>query len=130
VTDSPARSRGVDGTPEKTRRACQLSLKRLGVDKIDVYYLHRVDPQVPIDETVGVMAELVRAGKVRYLGLSEASADKVRRTHQIHPITAVQTEYSLFTREPEQNLIPVLRELEYMLHLTSRRDAIDRHMRT
>jgi aryl-alcohol dehydrogenase-like predicted oxidoreductase len=115
VTDSPVHSRGVDGTPENARRACDVSLKRLGVDQIGLYYLHRVDPQVPIEETVGAMAELVRAGKVRYLGLSEASADKVRRAHQIHPITAVQTEYSLFSREPEGNLIPVLRELDIAL---------------
>ena len=115
VTDSPVQSRGVDGTPENARKACDVSLKRLGVDQIDLYYLHRVDPQVPIEETVGAMAELVRAGKVRYLGLSEASADKVRRAHRIHPITAVQTEYSLFSREPEESLMPVLRELDIAL---------------
>jgi len=115
VTDSPVQSRGVDGSPENARRACDLSLKRLGVDHIDLYYLHRVDPQVPIEETVGAMGELVRAGKVRYLGLSEASADKVRRAHRIHPIAAVQTEYSLFSREPEVDLIPVLRELDIAL---------------
>ena len=85
------------------------------MDHIDLYYLHRVDPQVPIEETVGAMADLVRAGKVRFLGLSEASADKVRRAHRIHPITAVQTEYSLFSREPEENLLPVLRELDIAL---------------
>src|SRR5215469_13410873 len=78
VADSPVQSRGVDGTPENARRACDLSLRRLGVDQIDLYYLHRVDPQVPIEETVGAMAELIRAGKVRYLGLSEASTDNVR----------------------------------------------------
>ena len=115
VTDSPLHSRGVDGSPENARRACDLSLKRLGVDQIDLYYLHRVDPQVPIEETVGAMAELVHAGKVRYLGLSEASADNVRRGHKVHPITAVQTEYSLFSREPEENLLPVLRELDIAL---------------
>jgi aryl-alcohol dehydrogenase-like predicted oxidoreductase len=115
VTDSPVQNRGVDGSPENARRTCDLSLKRLGVDQIDLYYLHRVDPQVPIEETVGAMGELVRAGKVRYLGLSEASADKVRRAHRIHPITAVQTEYSLFSREPEEDLIPVLRELDIAL---------------
>lgn len=115
VTDSPFQSRGVNGTPENARKACDQSLKRLAVDQIDLYYLHRVDPQVPIEETVGAMADLVRAGKVRYLGLSEASADKVRRAHRIHPITAVQTEYSLFSREPEENLIPVLRELDVAL---------------
>ena len=96
VTDSPVQSRGIDGSPENARRACDLSLKRLGVDQIDLYYLHRVDPQVPIEETVGAMGELVRAGKVRYLGLSEASADKVRRAHLDILITAVQTQYSLF----------------------------------
>jgi len=115
VIDSSVRNRGVDGTPENARRSCDLSLKRLGVDQIDLYYLHRVDPQVPIEETVGAMAELVRAGKVRYLGLSEPSPDKVRRAHRIHPITAIQTEYSLFSREPEENLFPVLRELDIAL---------------
>jgi aryl-alcohol dehydrogenase-like predicted oxidoreductase len=115
VTNSPPQNRGVDGTPENARQACDQSLKRLGVDHIDLYYLHRVDPQVPIEETVGAMAELVRAGKVRYLGLSEASADKVRRACEIHPITAVQTEYSLFSREPEEQLLPVLRDLDIAL---------------
>ena len=115
VTDSRVQNRGVDGSPENARRACDLSLKRLGVDQIDLYYLHRVDPQVPIEETVGAMGELVRAGKVRYLGLSEASADKILRAQQIHPITAVQTEYSLFSREPEEDLLPVLRELDIAL---------------
>jgi len=103
--------RGIDGTPENARRACDKSLQRLGVDQIDLYYLHRVDPQVPIEETVGAMAELVRAGKVRHLGLSEAAPATVRRAHKIHPIAAVQTEYSLFSREPEDDLLPVLREL-------------------
>jgi aryl-alcohol dehydrogenase-like predicted oxidoreductase len=115
VTDSPVQNRGVDGSPENARRACDLSLKRLGVDQIDLYYLHRVDPLVPVEETVGAMGELVRAGKVRHLGLSEASADKVRRAHRIHPITAVQTEYSLFSREPEEELLPALRELDIAL---------------
>jgi aryl-alcohol dehydrogenase-like predicted oxidoreductase len=115
VTNSPPQNRGVDGTPENARHACDQSLKRLGVDHIDLYYLHRVDPQVPIEETVGAMAELVRAGKVRYLGLSEASADKVRRACEVHPITAVQTEYSLFSREPEEQLLPVLRDLDIAL---------------
>jgi aryl-alcohol dehydrogenase-like predicted oxidoreductase len=115
VTDSAVQNRGFDGTPENARRVCDLSLKRLGVDQIDLYYLHRVDPQVPIEETVGAMAELVRVGKVRYIGLSEASADKVRRAHRIHPITAVQTEYSLFSREPEEDLMPMLRELDIAL---------------
>lgn len=111
VRDSPGQSRDVDGTPENARRACDQSLQRLDVEQIDLYYLHRVDPQVPIEETVGAMAELVHAGKVRYLGLSEASAQTVRRAYKIHPIVAVQTEYSLFSRDPEDDLLPVLREL-------------------
>jgi aryl-alcohol dehydrogenase-like predicted oxidoreductase len=111
VMDSPVQDRGVDGTPENARRACDKSLQRLGVEQIDLYYLHRVDPYVPIEETVGAMAELVRAGKVRHLGLSEASPKTVRRAHKIHPIAAVQTEYSLFSREPEDGLLPVLHEL-------------------
>ena len=115
VMDSPVQDRGVDGTPEHARRACDRSLQRLGVEHIDLYYLHRVDPKVPIEETVGAMAELVHAGKVRYLGLSEASAETVRRAHKIHPIHAVQTEYSLFSREPEDHLLPVLHELEIAL---------------
>lgn len=104
-------NRGVDGRPESVRRACDESLKRLGVEQIDLYYLHRVDPQVPIEETVGAMAELVGAGKVLHLGLSEAAPDTVRRAHKVHPIAALQNEYSLFTREPEEELLPVLREL-------------------
>ena len=111
VTDSDIQNRGVDGTPENARKACDSSLQRLGVEQIDLYYLHRVDPKVPIEETVGAMAELVCAGKVRYLGLSEASAETVRRAHKVHPITAIQTEYSLFSREPEDDLLPTLREL-------------------
>jgi aryl-alcohol dehydrogenase-like predicted oxidoreductase len=115
VTSSPVQDRGVDGTPENARRACDQSLQRLGVEQIDLYYLHRVDPQVPIEETVGAMAELVRAGKVRHLGLSEASPETVRRAHKVHPIAAVQTEYSLFSREPEDGLLQVLRELDIAL---------------
>src|SRR5882724_88122 len=111
VTDSPVQDRGVDGTAENARRACDKSLERLGVEHIDLYYLHRVDPEVPIEETVGAMADLVRAGKVRHLGLSEASPETVRRAHKVHPIAAIQTEYSLFSREPEDGLLPVLREL-------------------
>jgi aryl-alcohol dehydrogenase-like predicted oxidoreductase len=111
VTDSPVQDRGVDGTPANVRRACDRSLERLAVDRIDLYYLHRVDPSVPIEETVGAMAELVDAGKVRYLGLSEASSQTVRRAHKVHPIAAIQTEYSLFSREPEDGLLQVLREL-------------------
>jgi aryl-alcohol dehydrogenase-like predicted oxidoreductase len=106
-----APDRSVDGTPENARRSCDLSLQRLGVDVIDLYYLHRVDPQVPIEETVGAMADLVRAGKVRHLGVSEASAATVRRSHRVHPISAIQTEYSLFTRDPESGLLPTLNEL-------------------
>jgi aryl-alcohol dehydrogenase-like predicted oxidoreductase len=104
-------NRGVDGSPANARRSCDLSLQRLGVEHIDLYYLHRVDPNVPIEETVGAMAELVQAGKVRHIGLSEASPDTIRRADRVHPIAAVQTEYSLFTREPEDELLPVLREL-------------------
>jgi aryl-alcohol dehydrogenase-like predicted oxidoreductase len=111
VMDSPIRDRGVDGSPENARRACDKSLQRLGVEQIDLYYLHRVDPKVPIEETVGAMAELVHAGKVRHLGLSEASPETVRRAHKVHPIAAIQTEYSLFSREPEDGLLQVLREL-------------------
>lgn len=101
----------VDGSPAYVREACERSLRRLGVEQIDVYYLHRVDQKVPIEETVGAMAELVREGKVRHLGLSEVSAATLRRAHAVHPIAAVQTEYSLFTREPEDDLFPTLREL-------------------
>lgn len=102
---------GVDGRPEYVRQACEASLKRLGVDHIDLYYQHRVDPKTPIEETVGAMAELVKAGKVRYLGLSEAAAATLRRAHQVHPITALQTEYSLWSRDPEQDILPTCREL-------------------
>lgn len=111
VFGSSVQDRAVDGTPENGRRACDQSLERLGVEHIDLYYLHRVDPKVAIEETVGGMAELVRAGKVRHLGLSEASPQTVRRAHKVHPIAAIQTEYSLFSREPEDGLLPVLREL-------------------
>ncbi|WP_416311382.1 aldo/keto reductase [Pseudomonas sp. W03] len=100
--DQPA-SRGANGRPEYVRQAVEGSLKRLGTDHIDLYYQHRVDPTVPIEETVGAMAELVRAGKVRYLGLSEASAETLERAHKVHPITALQSEYSLWTRDPEEN---------------------------
>ncbi len=111
VPGSSDQNRAVDGTPENARRCCDLSLQRLGIDVIDLYYLHRVDPRVPIEDTVGAMADLVRAGKVRHIGLSEASSATVRRAHKVHPITAVQTEYSLFTRDPEDELLPTLREL-------------------
>jgi aryl-alcohol dehydrogenase-like predicted oxidoreductase len=103
--------RTIDGSPGYVREACEGSLRRLGVDHIDLYYQHRVDPNTPIEETVGAMAELVKEGKVRHLGLSEASAATIRRAHAIHPITAVQSEYSLWTRDVEQEVIPVLSEL-------------------
>ena len=103
--------RGVSGKPEYVRSSCEASLKRLGVDMIDLYYQHRVDPQTPIEETVGAMAELVREGKVRFLGLSEASPVTIRRAHAVHPIAALQTEYSLWTRDPEDEVIPTTREL-------------------
>jgi aryl-alcohol dehydrogenase-like predicted oxidoreductase len=102
---------GINGRPEYVRAACDASLQRLGVDHIDLYYQHRVDKTVPIEDTVGAMAELVEAGKVRHLGLSEASADTIRRAHAVHPITALQTEYSLWEREPETKVFPVLAEL-------------------
>jgi aryl-alcohol dehydrogenase-like predicted oxidoreductase len=108
--DAP-NDRATDGSPENARRVCEASLKRLGVEHIDLFYQHRVDPNVPIEETVGAMAELVHAGKVRYLGLSEASAATIRRAHDTHPITAVQSEYSLWTRDPEDEVLPTLREL-------------------
>ncbi|MBU2696123.1 aldo/keto reductase [Pimelobacter sp. 30-1] len=103
--------RGINGSPEYVRAACDASLQRLGVDHIDLYYQHRVDQNVPIEETVGAMKELVEAGKVRHLGLSEASADTIRRAHAVHPITALQTEYSLFTRDLEDEILPTVREL-------------------
>ncbi|UTT70446.1 aldo/keto reductase [Arthrobacter sp. DNA4] len=102
---------GINGKPEYVRSACDASLQRLGVDHIDLYYQHRVDKTVPIEDTVGAMAELVQAGKVRHLGLSEASAETIRRAHAVHPITALQTEYSLWEREPETKVFPVLAEL-------------------
>ncbi|BBH16612.1 oxidoreductase [Nocardioides baekrokdamisoli] len=102
---------GINGRPEYVRSACDASLQRLGVDHIDLYYQHRVDQSVPIEETVGAMKELVDAGKVRHLGLSEASAQTIRRAHAVHPITALQTEYSLFTRDLESEILPTLREL-------------------
>jgi len=104
-------ARGVSGKPEYVRSSCEASLKRLGVDTIDLYYQHRVDPSTPIEETVGAMADLVRAGKVRFLGLSEASPATIRKAHAVHPIAALQTEYSLFTRDPEDEIIPTTREL-------------------
>lgn len=103
--------RGVCGRPDYVRSACDASLRRLGVDVIDLYYQHRVDPEVPIEETVGAMAELVREGKVRFLGLSEAAPDTVRRAHAVHPIAALQTEYSLWSRDAEEAILPTVREL-------------------
>jgi aryl-alcohol dehydrogenase-like predicted oxidoreductase len=102
---------GVSGKPDYVREACEASLSRLGVDHIDLYYQHRVDPEVPIEETVGAMRELVEAGKVRYLGLSEAGSETIRRAHAVHPISALQSEYSLFTREVEDEILPTIREL-------------------
>jgi aryl-alcohol dehydrogenase-like predicted oxidoreductase len=102
---------GVNGKPEYVHAACEASLQRLGVDHIDLYYQHRVDKTVPIEDTVGAMAELVKEGKVRHLGLSEASSQTIRRAHAVHPITALQTEYSLWTRDPEDAILPTVREL-------------------
>lgn len=102
---------GISGKPEYVREACEKSLKRLGVDTIDLYYQHRVDPNVPIEETIGAMGELVREGKVRYLGMSEAAPDTIRRAHAVFPITALQTEYSLWSRDVEDEILPVCREL-------------------
>ncbi|HSN18488.1 MAG TPA: aldo/keto reductase [Gammaproteobacteria bacterium] len=102
---------GVNGKPEYVRKCCDASLKRLGIDCIDLYYQHRVDKNTPIEDTVGAMAELVKQGKVRYLGLSEAAPQTIRRAHQVHPISALQTEYSLWSREPEDELLETVREL-------------------
>jgi aryl-alcohol dehydrogenase-like predicted oxidoreductase len=109
-SDDP-QARAINGRPKYVRAACDASLKRLNVDTIDLYYQHRVDPQVPIEETVGAMAGLVQEGKVRYLGLSEASPATIRRAHAVHPITALQTEYSLWSREPEDEILETVREL-------------------
>ena len=106
VRGSDPMARGVNGRPEYVRASCDASLKRLGIDTIDLYYQHRVDPKTPIEETVGAMAELVRAGKVRYLGLSEAAPATLRRAQAVHPISALQTEYSLWTRDPEAGSSP------------------------
>ena len=111
LRDGAGVPRGVDGSPAYAKRACDASLQRLGVDVIDLYYLHRVDANVPIEDSVGAMSELVQAGKVRHLGLSEASVDSLRRACNVHPITALQSEYSLWNREPELDVIPVCREL-------------------
>ena len=103
--------RGVNGRPEYVKSACDASLKRLGIDVIDLYYQHRVDPETPIEETVGAMADLVKQGKVRFLGLSEAAPQTLRRAHKVHPIAALQTEYSLWSREVEDEILPAVREL-------------------
>ena len=103
--------RGVNGSPDYVHQACDASLQRLGTDYIDLYYQHRVDPNVPIEETVGAMAELVQQGKVRYIGLSEAAPATIRRAHQVYPITALQTEYSLWSRDPEDEILATIREL-------------------
>jgi aryl-alcohol dehydrogenase-like predicted oxidoreductase len=102
---------GINGRPDYVRKACDASLQRLGVDTIDVYYQHRVDPETPIEDTVGAMADLVNAGKVRYLGLSEAAPQTIRRAHKVHPISALQTEYSLWSRDPEDELLGTIRDL-------------------
>lgn len=102
---------GISGKPDYVRQACEASLRRLGVETIDLYYQHRVDPETPIEDTVGAMADLVREGKVRHLGLSEAAPQTIRRAHAVHPITALQTEYSLWSREPEDEILGVVREL-------------------
>ena len=111
VRDPDGTRRGISGRPEYVHKACDASLQRLGIDTIDLYYQHRVDPNTPIEDTVGAMAELVQAGKVRYLALSEASPATIRRAHAVHPISALQTEYSLWSREPEDEILPTLREL-------------------
>jgi aryl-alcohol dehydrogenase-like predicted oxidoreductase len=111
VRDERGTNLGIDGSPEYVHKACDASLQRLGIDHIDLYYQHRVDTKVPIEETVGAMAELVKAGKVRYLGLSEAAAATIRRAHAVHPITALQTEYSLWMRDVEDEILPTCREL-------------------
>jgi aryl-alcohol dehydrogenase-like predicted oxidoreductase len=110
-----ARDRGIDGSPKYVRNACDASLQRLGVDHIDLYYLHRVDATTAIEDTVGAMADLVREGKIRYIGLSEPSVETVRRAHKVHALAAIQTEYSLWSREPEDELLPLLRELDIAL---------------
>lgn len=111
VRDEQGNFKGISGKPEYVRSCCEASLRRLNIDVIDLYYQHRVDPDTPIEETVEAMAALVREGKVRYLGLSEAGADTIRRAHAVHPITALQTEYSLWSRDPEDESLPTVREL-------------------
>ena len=104
-------ARGVNGTPDYVRQSCEASLRRLGTDRVDLYYQHRVDPDTPIEETVGAMAQLVKEGKVRYLGLSEAGVQTLRRAMRVHPITALQTEYSLWSRDPEKEILDACRDL-------------------
>jgi len=111
VRDEDGGRHGIDGSAAYVRRACEASLQRLGLDHIDLYYQHRVDPDTPIEETVGAMGELVAEGKVRFLGLSEAAPDTIRRAHAVHPISALQTEYSLWERAPEAEILPTVREL-------------------
>jgi len=111
VRTADPQARHVDGRPEYVRSACEGSLRRLGVDHIDLYYQHRVDPEVPVEETIGAMSDLVTAGKVRFLGLSEAAPQTIRRAHRVHQITALQTEYSLWSRDPEDEILPTVREL-------------------
>jgi aryl-alcohol dehydrogenase-like predicted oxidoreductase len=111
ISHGAGEKRSLDSTPENVRVAVEGSLKRLGIDHIDLFYQHRVDPKTPIEETVGALADLVRQGKIRHIGLSEASPDTIRRAHAVHPITALQTEYSLWNREPEPEILPVVREL-------------------
>ena len=104
-------ARGINGSPDYIKQSVEGSLKRLNVEKIDLYYQHRIDPNTPIEESVGALADLVKSGKIAYIGLSEASADTIRRAHKVHPITAIQSEYSLWSREPEQNVLATCREL-------------------
>lgn len=111
VRDEDGSFKGINGHPDYVRAACEASLKRLGIEVIDLYYQHRVDPGVPIEDTVGAMAELITAGKVRYLGLSEAAPATIRRAHATHPISALQTEYSMWSRDPEDAILPTVREL-------------------
>jgi aryl-alcohol dehydrogenase-like predicted oxidoreductase len=115
---------GLDGSAANVRRAIEGSLKRLGTDFVDLYYLHRVDPRVPIEETVGAMAQLVKEGKVRHLGLSEASPETLRRAHAVHPITALQTEYSLWTRDPEDGVLAAARKRHRLRRLQPARSRL------
>jgi aryl-alcohol dehydrogenase-like predicted oxidoreductase len=112
VREPGSTSRSVNGSPEYVRSACDASLERLGVDTIDLYYQHRVDPRIPIEETVGALSNLVAQGKVRFIGLSEAAPATIRRAHRVHPISALQTEYSLWSRDPEDQVLPTVRELK------------------